>query len=161
MFGYDKLEMTLPDGSSQGKDSSAGVFREKLRRIVMSCGAQEALTHSVVESALARIAGRECQRVIIRNPLSEDLDSMRVALAPNLLQVVARNQAYAAANVNVFEIGKVYIAEQAGRSSKNSRWLGRWSEAFGGALGIAGEKVWTWISLRARGLWRAFWTGSA
>ena len=111
VFGYDKLEMTLPDGSSQGKDSPEGIFREKLRRILMGCGAQEALTHSVVDSGLARIAGREAERVIIRNPLSEDLDSMRVALTPNLLQVVARNQAFGTVDVNVFEIGKIYYRD--------------------------------------------------
>ena len=108
-YGYDKLEMTLPDAPLQGKDSPEGVFAEQIRRILMSCGAQEVLTHSLVHSKLADLAGRSDQCLKVRNPLSEELDAMRAVLIPNLLQVIGRNQAFGASDVSVFEIGKVYF----------------------------------------------------
>ena len=170
VFGYDNLETTLPEGPSQGKDSPTGIFREKLRRTLMSCGAQEALTHSLVDGALARIAGRESQRVIIRNPLSEEWDSMRVALAPNLLQVVARNQAYAAADVNVFEIGKVYFRGTEGETLpgvSGFEWSERGTEIpkhappfegsfLGGTVGEIVEEL-SVAGAMVGSLWRSSW----
>jgi len=108
-YGYDRMPMTLPPKSMRGRDSREGVFAGKLRRILMSCGAHEALTHSMVDSALAPNAGAEQTCLRIRNPLSEELDSMRAALAPNLLEVLARNQAFGIAGASLFEIGKVYF----------------------------------------------------
>lgn len=107
-FGYQNLPMTLPRTTQQGKDSPQGLLREKLRRILMSCGGQEVLTHSVVDSRLADLAGRSDQLVRLRNPLSEDLDSMRTALIPNLLGVIGRNQSFGTTDICIFEIGKIY-----------------------------------------------------
>lgn len=107
-YGYQNLPMTLPEAAQKGKDSPEGLFRNRLRRILISCGAQEVLTHSMVDSRLAELAGRSEQLVRLRNPLSEDLDSMRVTLIPNLLGVIERNQSYGTTDVNIFEIGKVY-----------------------------------------------------
>lgn len=107
-FGYQNLPMTLPNVSQQGKDSREGLFRDRLRRILMSSGGQEVLTHSVVDSGLAEMAGKGAECVKLRNPLSEDLDSMRTALIPNLLGVIQRNQSFGTSDICIFEVGKVY-----------------------------------------------------
>ena len=107
-FGYDKLPMTLPKGEAVGKDSPEGVLSSRIRRILMGCGAQEVLSHSLVDGQLAQLAGMMDVTLKVRNPLSEDMDTMRVALAPNLLQVIARNQARETMDVSVFEIGRAY-----------------------------------------------------
>lgn len=135
VYGYDKLEMTLPNTALQGKDSKEGKFRAKIRRILMSCGIQEVLTHSIVDSKLADIAGKTAEKLIIRNPLSEELDSMRSMLIPNLLQVVARNQAYGTQDVSVFETGKVYYNKEGSIGEKlavagamvGNLWKSAWS----------------------------------
>ena len=135
-YGYDKFDTTLPKSSSRGMDNPVGLFREKVRRILMSCGCQEVLTHSLVDGKLAEFAGKSDIVLKVRNPLSEELDTMRVALIPNLLQVIERNQALGTADVCVFETGKVYynkpdvgIGEQlsiAGAMSGNM-WRNAWS----------------------------------
>jgi len=136
VYGYDKLPMTLPRSSMQGKDSPEGAFRDKLRRILMSCGAQEVLTHSLVDGKLAELAGKADIRLVVRNPLSEDLDSMRVMLIPNLLQVLARNQAFGTSSLSVFEIGKIYYQNGDGEIGEKlsvagamvgSQWRRAWS----------------------------------
>jgi phenylalanyl-tRNA synthetase beta chain len=109
VYGYDKLPMTLPNSSLQGKDSPQGRFKDKIRRILMTCGCQEVLTHSLVDSKLAEMSGKSGTCLMVRNPLTEDLDSMRVEMVPNLLQVIARNQSYGNADVNIFELGKIYF----------------------------------------------------
>ncbi len=112
-FGYEKLPMTLPTVSLQGKDNPEGLFRDKLRGILMSCGGQEVLTHSIVDSGLAEMAGKSPECVKLRNPLSEELDSMRTALVPNLLGVLQRNQSFGTTDITIFEIGKVYYQSSA------------------------------------------------
>lgn len=109
VMGYDKLETTLPSGAFAGHDSPQGVFRDRIRQILMRCGAQEVLTHSIIDSRVTEAAGRTGNMLRIRNPLTEDLDSMRAMLIPNLLQVIGRNQAFGTPDVCIFEVGKVYF----------------------------------------------------
>lgn len=134
--GYQNLPLTLPQARQQGKDSPEGLFKESIRRILMSCGGQEVLTHSLVDGKLAELAGRSGQCIKLRNPLSEDLDSMRVNLIPNLLGVVERNQSYGTNDICVFEIGKVYYQSSDGELGEKlsvagamagSMWRSAWS----------------------------------
>lgn len=134
-FGYQNLPMTLPKTIQQGKDSPEGLFRDRLRRILMSCGGQEVLTHSLVDGKLSEMTGRADRCVKLRNPLSEDLDAMRTMLAPNLLGVIERNQAYGTQDVCVFEVGKVYFRTPQGDLDEKlsvagalsgSMWRGAW-----------------------------------
>lgn len=135
VYGYDKLPMTLPRSSMQGKDSPEGAFRDKLRRILMSCGAQEVLTHSLVDGKLAELAGKADIRLVVRNPLSEDLDSMRVMLIPNLLQVLARNQAFGTSSLSIFEIGKIYY--------RNGDEIGEKLSVAGAMVGSQWKRAWS------------------
>ncbi len=136
-YGYSRLDTTLPAKSLPGTDSAAGKLRDRVRRVLMSCGAQEVLTHSLVDGRLADLAGRGRERITLRNPLSEEADSMRVMLIPNLLQVLQRNQAAGTPSLSVFEIGKVYFrTEDGGYSEKLScagamvgdLWADHWSK---------------------------------
>jgi len=136
VYGYDKLDTTLPKRSLQGRDSAAGAFRDRVRRILMSCGAQEVLTHSLVDSSLAVLAGKEQHLLRVRNPLSEELDSMRAVLIPNLLQVLDRNRAYGTTELSVFEIGNIYNRDADGEIGERlsiagamvgAQWRGAWN----------------------------------
>ncbi|MCE5314938.1 MAG: phenylalanine--tRNA ligase subunit beta [Armatimonadota bacterium] len=113
-YGYENFAMTLPKSSLQGKDSPEGQLRDRIRRSLMMCGCQEALTHSLVDSKLADMTDTSDICVKVRNPLSEELDGMRTMLAPNLLQVIGRNQSYGMNDVSVFEVGKVYFQNSDG-----------------------------------------------
>lgn len=134
-MGYDHLPMTLPVVPLPGKDSPEGGFSKKLRRILMSCGAQEVLTHSLVDGRLAELAGRADRTLKVRNPLSEDLDAMRVMLVPNLLEVIQRNQSFGTADVSVFEIGKVYYREDGAMGERLS--------VAGAMTGSAWQRAWS------------------
>ncbi len=110
-YGYDKIPMSLPNIPLQGKDSPEGELRRKLRRILMSCGLQEVLSHSMIEHKLAAMSGRT-DIVAIRNPLSLELDSMRRMLIPNLLDVLIRNQGHSSRGIGLFESGKIYFTDK-------------------------------------------------
>ncbi len=108
-YGYDNLTTTLPDKSMQGKDSVEGMAMSRIRSVLRGCGMQEVLTHSVIDGKLNQLTDRAGVELKIRNPLSDELTSLRVALAPNLLQTIARNQAFGTPDVSIFELGKVYF----------------------------------------------------
>lgn len=135
-FGYQNLPMTLPQARRQGKDSPEGLFTDRIRRILMSCGGQEVVTHSLVDGKLSELAGRSGQCVMLRNPLSEELDAMRAMLIPNLLGVVERNQDYGTTDLCIFEIGKVYFRTAAGEFGERLSLAGAmagsmWQSAWG------------------------------
>lgn len=113
--GYENLPLTLPKAQKQGSDSKEGLFRDRVRRILMSCGGQEALTHSLVDSDLSELYGRSDQIIRLRNILTEDTDSMRPMIAPNLLGVIERNQSHGINDICIFEIGKVYLRNPDGQ----------------------------------------------
>lgn len=108
MHGYENIDCTLPNSPMQGCDSTIGAFSATLREIIESCGAQEVVSHSLVDPVLAELAGTSETMLRIRNPLSEELGSVRTMLAPNLLQVIALNQARGERDISVFEVGNVF-----------------------------------------------------
>jgi phenylalanyl-tRNA synthetase beta chain len=108
IYGYENIGVTLPLAPVQGKDSESGLFVERLRSIFMACGMQEILTHSLIDPKSVRVTGMEKEAISVRTPLSEDASTLRTMLAPNLLNVISRNQAVGIKDVSIFEIGKVY-----------------------------------------------------
>jgi phenylalanyl-tRNA synthetase beta chain len=114
IHGYEDMITTLPLSPLQGKDSAEGRFSLKLREILMSCGMQETVTQSLIDPQSVEITGMAEQSLSVRNPLSEDASKLRVMIAPNLLQVIARNQSVGLKDLSVFEIGKVYRKTQEG-----------------------------------------------
>ena len=109
VYGYDKIGTTLPETPNAGKLSEATLFHQKIRQILLSLGGQETLTHSMVNSAQNDFAQNIDKEVIIRNPLSSEIDAMRLMLIPNLLEVLAHNQSHQESDINLFEIGNVYF----------------------------------------------------
>lgn len=108
IHGYENIGVTLPLAPVQGKDSAAGLFVERLRGIFMSCGMQEVLTHSLIDPQSVKLTGMADEAICVRTPLSEDASTLRTMIAPNLLNVIARNQAVGVKDISIFEIGKVY-----------------------------------------------------
>ncbi len=136
IHGYENILETLPSFPLQGKDSDAGLFVEELRQAMMAAGMQEVLTHSVVDPVSVELSGYGEKILPLKNPLSEDVSRMRPMLAPNLLQVITRNQAVGAKDISIFEIGKVYRRTDTGgiyeyRSAAGamvgSQWASAWS----------------------------------
>jgi len=114
VYGYDKIGTTLPMSNLAGKLSETDQFHLKLRQIILSCGAQEIFTHSMVSSKQNVFSKNPEKQVIIRNPLSSDLDAMRQLLVPNSLEVLAGNQSHQITDMNLFEIANVYFINNEG-----------------------------------------------
>jgi phenylalanyl-tRNA synthetase beta chain len=126
IHGYENILETLPSFPLQGKDSIAGRFVEELRQSMMAAGMQEVLTHSVVDPVSVELSGLGEKIIPLKNPLSEDVSRMRPSLAPNLLQVIARNQAVGEKDISIFE-GGIHEFRSAAGAMVGTQWGSAWS----------------------------------
>ncbi|MBV9852707.1 MAG: hypothetical protein JO250_23860, partial [Armatimonadetes bacterium] len=104
---------TLPLGNVSGGDAPAGRFAQALRALLTGLGLQEALTHSLAAPSTFDDPVQSSHRVRIRLALSAELSGLRQALVPNLLDVLARNLRRGQADVQLFEVGKVFALGEA------------------------------------------------
>ena len=85
---------------------SAGPGR--VRRVLAGRGLAEAVTYSFVARRQARAFGGGGGGLVLENPISSDMDTMRPSVLPGLLAAAARNRARGLDDVGLFEIGPVY-----------------------------------------------------
>lgn len=112
LIGYDRIPTTLPQGNqTQGRRTPAQEFRRRLRYLLIRVGMDEVLTYSFTNPKHEEKWGRE-QSIAIMNPLREELRVMRTSLTPSLLDVAARNVARRNLDVNIFEIGNIYLGQE-------------------------------------------------
>jgi len=104
LHGYDAIPEKLPEGETiQGSDSPQGAFASQVSEILISCGLQEVLTHT-----LSAQLPHEGDMVTLKNFISEDLSRLRKHLIPNLLGVIGYNASRGIRDIGVFEIGRVF-----------------------------------------------------
>ncbi len=136
IYGYENLKSTLLSTPMQGKDSEAGAFVERLRGMLMACGIQEVLTHTLTDMRNVEVTGLGDVSLLVRNQLSEETSHVRVMLSPNLLQAIARNQSNGIRDLGIFEIGKVDRWNPDGTVNEScsaaaamvgSQWAGMWN----------------------------------
>jgi len=114
MIGYETLPETLPPArGTGGGDAPPGRLAARLRTILIGFGLSEALTHSLAAPSPFDDPREESRRVTIRQALSAELSGLRQSLVPNLLEVLARNIRQRQAEVQVFEVGKVFAKGKA------------------------------------------------
>jgi phenylalanyl-tRNA synthetase beta chain len=114
LFGYDEFPETLPMGTGGGL-TSAQIRTRRVRQVLVGAGFFEAQTFSFMGSDdLDRLQMPEHDvrrhAISLKNPISEDEGLLRTTLLPGLLKAAARNLAYGASDVALFELGRVFYA---------------------------------------------------
>ena len=84
------------------------VGQRRVRRVLAGRGLAEAVTYSFVARRQARAFGGGDDGLVLDNPISSDMDTMRPSALPGLLAAAARNRARGLDDVGLFEIGPVY-----------------------------------------------------
>lgn len=147
LYGYDNIPITLSGGGLTG--SSQSIARHTLRVIrdvLLHCGLNEILTFSLTQRTELEKCGlldidsvRTKTVVEIRNPISREYDIMRISLLPSLLDVLSHNARNGVADVNVFDLGKVYLSmeneqlprevQRVGIAMMGTNWRNAWNLA--------------------------------
>jgi phenylalanyl-tRNA synthetase beta chain len=84
--------------------------------LLVGCGFCEAMTRSVVDESLSRLASPwgEAAPLVISPPLVRGADQLRRSLLPSLLEARGSNVAVGVTDADLFEVARAYIARPAG-----------------------------------------------
>ncbi|MDO9474543.1 MAG: phenylalanine--tRNA ligase subunit beta [Caulobacter sp.] len=112
--GYDALPATpLPETPRQaGGVLTARQNRARVaRRALAAAGYSEALTWSFTGNAVARLFGGGAQALVLANPMSAEIDTMRPSILPNLIEAAGRNARRGFPDTALFEVGPVFAGD--------------------------------------------------
>ena len=111
--GYDQVPSTLP-ALREGPPARSPDAADVVRRTLSAAGSSEAITYAFQSAERHGILGipaadRRAQPIAIRNPMTADQAVMRTSLLPNLIAAIARNESFGRRDVNLFEVGTVFL----------------------------------------------------
>ena len=113
IYGYNRLPTDMPEG-----ELPTPVLPERqvpplqIREALCAAGYQEVINYSFIDHNLLNRFGITESAVALANPLSADMDVMRTALIPGLLQSLAHNARRQKDRLRLFEIGNVFAATE-------------------------------------------------
>lgn len=123
VHGYDRIEpalrteITLQSSRNRREDAA-----ERVRQILTGMGLYEAVTISLMTPRQADLfLSSSAQRLVVQNPLSEDLSTLRPSMLATLLSSAAYNINRKNVDFGLFEIGSVFWRTPAGKISETSR----------------------------------------
>ncbi len=110
LYGYDRLPKHLPVRSiSPARVNSTIDFKNRLRDMLASAGANEVLTYSFVHGDLFNKTGQNpADAFQLSNAISPDLQHYRLSLTPSLLDKVNSNLRAGNDEFALFEINKTH-----------------------------------------------------
>lgn len=113
--GYDALPATpLPETPRQaGGVLTARQNRARIaRRALAAAGYSEALTWSFTGNAVAKLFGGGAEALVLANPMSAEIDTMRPSILPNLIEAAGRNARRGFPDTALFEVGPVFAGDE-------------------------------------------------
>jgi len=112
--GFDHVPSALPRVSTGDvRANPLAELEDELRDVLIECGLTETVQYSFVRADHNALFTAEPQ-VRIRNPLSENIESMRLTLFAGLMETAAFNRNSGTRDGAIFEIGRTYHQTRAG-----------------------------------------------
>ena len=110
IFGYDTICKTELTGN--GSTNSGVDILHQVRSRLAASGMIETISWSFVDANLVEIFAEKNEKLILKNPISIELNHMRPTLAMGLLESYRKNVLRNFADLSLFEIGNVFASEQ-------------------------------------------------
>jgi len=111
LIGLDRVPETLPAVPQPGALTAAQQETRMLRRLLANLGLSEAITYPFGPERWTEDLGMDDGAVRLENPLSAEGGYLRTSMLPGLLDATARNRAFGARGVALFEFGNVFFAD--------------------------------------------------
>ncbi len=111
IHGYDKIPaVPMVNDSPVTRTAITTAQRRRIiaKRVLAGRGMVEVVTWSFMARAEAELFGGGADDLVLANPISSELDTMRPGILGNLILATGRNVARGHANVALFEVGQVY-----------------------------------------------------
>jgi len=117
LYGYDNIPTTLMSGiTTPGSLTKEQSVRRLTRQVLTGSGLHEAITYSFTHPEQIREfpgAYAQSKPIGLSMPMSEERSTLRTSLIPHMLDVAAYNRNRNTPDVAVFEIGKVFVTDEA------------------------------------------------
>lgn len=123
VYGYNKIPETFPkiDKLAIAKINSSDAKLKKLRAVLNSSGLSETIHYSFVADAYQADLGFDSEKFIaLQNPLSRELNVLRISLFTSILKALQLNDAQGMSDVAFFEIGKIFQKTEKKMIEENS-----------------------------------------
>ncbi len=134
LYGYNNIPTTFPQMPATGRLSTKEIhLRNQARLLMNGFGFREAVNYSFAhhqsgDHLQLDTADPRRQLVNILNPLTEDQATMRSSLVPGLLQTMHYNFTQRIKNLQIFEIGKIFIGKDPQQLPQETEMLaGLWT----------------------------------
>jgi len=112
IFGYDNIPAALPAGElDPGVISEGLVSLQSIQQALCAAGYQEAINYSFTSHAQLGQFSMDENVLPLANALSADLEVMRTALLPGLMDTVSRNLRRQQDSARFFETGTVFTQQ--------------------------------------------------
>ncbi|MBI4991428.1 hypothetical protein HZB96_05030, partial [Candidatus Gottesmanbacteria bacterium] len=114
IYGYHNLPSRLMTGEIPITDKPKDFeFEEEIKHTLKYWGYTEVYNYSFISGGLIKKTGlKTADHLKVANPLTEEIEYMRISLIPSMLETIVKNQPYKE-NLQLFELAKVYIPHKA------------------------------------------------
>jgi len=118
LYGYDNIPTSLPVGeNTQGKLTREQSLRRTVRHHFIGAGLSETISYALLHpDRLKDFSGlheKDANPIPLVMPLSEEHSVLRTNLLPSLVQTAAYNKNRQNHNLAFFELGTVFLSEEA------------------------------------------------
>ncbi len=115
IYGYDKIPSTLMRSETvSAVKTRPQKIEDQIKNLLTACGMYEIITYSFTNpnifDKLCIPQDSSLRRVVkISNPLGEENSIMRTTSLASMMETLARNANFKAANARLFELAKIYL----------------------------------------------------
>lgn len=112
IYGYDNIPNTAPQAALNMSDhKESNIPLKRVRNMLVARGFQEAITYSFVDPKMQALVHPEQETMILPNPISTEMSSMRLSMFTGLLTAVGYNQNRQQSRVRLFETGLRFVPD--------------------------------------------------
>ena len=115
LYGYDKLEDTIPCDSQAGELKVENKNKRLIQDTLSGLGFNEAITYSLVTDTTNKefsiLRNEKAEDIKILMPITEERCTLRTTLTPSLLSVIRYNLSRKMKDIADFEISKTYYKQ--------------------------------------------------
>ena len=112
MYGFERIEKTVPRGEQAGHLSQYQQDRRLVRNVLLGAGCDETQPMPFLAPGDLAAVGLPEDAISLSNPLDASESVLRTSLMPGQLKSIAYNQSHRTAAPRFFELGTVFLTPQ-------------------------------------------------
>jgi phenylalanyl-tRNA synthetase beta chain len=136
LYGYDKIPVQrLSIDANISTSSQAKISSNEFSNSLVNRGYKEVITYSFISHEMHELVDPNAAKILLKNPISDDMAVMRSSLWPGLIQTAKSNIRRGHHNARFFELGQCFsgtsVADQVQKIAGiicGNRYDSQWSE---------------------------------